>query len=167
MSRPPHETDRFRHLAAVTLLVVAGLFLLVALSQLFFGAGSDPRDSLGSRAAGFGFTDRAHDTLYGVIPVALPLVATWLAPRSSIRLTATVLYSLLLAAGVVITGMAFGFGMDTAGQQRSLGAGVFIDNRFALEQLVLDVSVLGLMGLAMISVIRAHRRDRADASRLL
>ncbi|MFD0560459.1 hypothetical protein FB566_3885 [Stackebrandtia endophytica] len=167
MSRPPHETDRFRLLAAVVLLFVVGLFLLVTLSQLFFGAGGDPRDSLGSRAAGFGFTDRAHDTLYGVIPLALPLVATWLAPRSSVRLVATVLYSLLLAVGLLITGMAFGFGMDTAGQQRSMGAGVFIDNRFALEQLVLDICVLGLMGLAMFSVIRAHRRDRAAAKRLL
>lgn len=164
MSRPLFDTDRFRTAAAIILLITAGLFALVALSQLFFGLGLDSRDSLGSRAAGFGFTDRAHETLYGVIPLVLPLTAAWLAPQRRIRLIAAVEYAVLIATGALITGMAFGFGLDTAAQQLSMGAGVFIDTRFAMEQLVLDVSLLVLAGLAMTAVVRVNRRDRVAAS---
>ncbi|GAA4918288.1 hypothetical protein LX16_4537 [Stackebrandtia albiflava] len=166
MFATPHETDRFRRPAAVILLAAAGVFTLVALSQLFFGTGVDPRDSLGSRAAGFGFTDRAHATLFGVIPLALPLLAGLLWPRQAIRLVAAVQYLVMLATGALIAVTAFGFGLDAGGQQRSMGAGVFIDDRFAVEQLVLDVTVLVLAGLAMAVMVRAYRRDRAAAQRL-
>ena len=164
MSCPLFDSDPFRRATAGILLAVAGLFTLVALSQLFFGLGVDPRDSLGSRAAGFGFTDRAHETLYGVIPLGLPLAAVWLAPYRPVRLVSAVVYVLMIATGAIITGMAFGFGLDTGAQQRSMGAGVFIDGRFAVEQLVLDTSVLLLAVVAMIAVIRTTRRDRAAAA---
>ncbi|HIW62994.1 MAG TPA: hypothetical protein H9881_11100 [Candidatus Stackebrandtia excrementipullorum] len=166
MSRPLFGSDRFRNMGAALLLVVAGVFTLVALSQLFFGGAADPRDSLGSRAAGFGFTDRAHDTLYGVIPLGLPLAAAWLAPRRPFRLLAAVAYVVLIGTGLMITGMAFGFGLDVAEQQQNMGVGVFIDPRFAVERFVLDISFLALAALAMIAVVRADRRDRAAATRL-
>lgn len=162
MTTPDTLPPRWRSRLAVLLLVVTGVFLAVAWSQLWFDAGNDPRDTLGSRAAGFGFTDTAHDTVYAAIPLALPLAAGLLARSGGVHLVAAVEYAVLIVTGAVITGAAFVFGVDAAQQQRSGFDTVFIDTRSAVEALLLDLAVLALAAAAMTVCLRAWARGRAD-----
>lgn len=154
--------SRFRLRLAVLLLVVTAVFLAVAWSQLAFDTGNDPRDTLASRAAGFGFTDTAHDTVYAAIPLALPLVAGLLAARGDVYLVAAVEYAVLIVTGLVITVAAFTFGIDVAEQQRAGFSTVFIDTRAALETLLLDLAILALAAAAMTVSLRGWARGRAD-----
>lgn len=154
-------SPRFRVRAAVVLLLVTAVFIAVAWSQLFFGAGNDPRDTLGSRAAGFGFTDHAHDTLYSAIPLALPLVAALSTTHGGVRLVAVVEYGVLIVTGALITGAAFVFGLDVAEQQRAGFDTVFVDTRSTVEALLLDLGLLTLAVVAMLGCLRAWLRGRA------
>ena len=153
-------SPRLRIRIAVLLLVVTAVFIAVAVSQLLVGT-DDPRDTFASRAAGFGFTDHAHETLYGVVPLALPLAAALLAGEPRIRLVAAVEYGVLLAAGVVVTGAAFGFGLDAAAQQQFGAQTVYIDTRSAVEALLTDAAMLALTGSAMVVSLRTRVRRQA------
>lgn len=153
-------TPRFRTVAAIVLLVASGICLVVALSQLFVGVGADPRDSLGSRAAGLGFGDRAHDTLYGVVPLALPVVAALLSPHQGVRLTAVIGYVLLIATGVLISVSAFTFGLDLADTQSDSGiVPPWIDTRSAVRFLAVDIAWLAGAVVGLMVAVRAWRRS--------
>lgn len=155
-------SDRARSRIAVVLLVVTALFIAVAWSRLFFGTGNDPRDSLGARAAGMGFTDTAHGTVYAAIPLALPLVAALVARRGGVHLIAATQYAVLIVTGLLLSGAAFAFGLDAAEQQRYGLSTVYIDARSAVETLLLDLGVLTLAATAMTVCLRAWSRARAD-----
>lgn len=159
------DTPRFRHFAAIVVLVATAVILAVVLSQLFIGSGADPRSTVGSRAAGLGFTDRAHDTLYGAIPLALPLLAVWLSKAPGLRLVAVVLYIALILTGLVVTITAFTFGLDLGATQHSAGVDPeWIDTRAAVEFAFVDLAVLALAVLALLASVRAWRQVRPDAS---
>ncbi|HZE42003.1 MAG TPA: hypothetical protein VE172_24675 [Stackebrandtia sp.] len=158
-------TPRFRHTVAVILLVATALLLAVALSQFLVGSDSDPRDTLGSRAAGFGFTDHAHATLFSAAPLGLPVLAGLIARKPSVHLAAAVEYALLIIAGAVLAGSAFLFGINAAAQQTQSAGTVFIDSRSAVEQLLGDATLLVLAGVGMAVNLRAWRMDRAAAKR--
>ncbi|MGH8878088.1 MAG: hypothetical protein ACRD0P_12205 [Stackebrandtia sp.] len=157
MSTMVNMSPRFRLRVAVLLLVATGVIIAVVVSQLFIGTG-DPRDTIASRAAGFGFTDLAHETLYGAVPLALPLIATLLAGGSRVRLVAAVEYGVLIVLGVVLSGAALFFGLDAAQQQQYGAETVYIDTRSAVEALFADVTMLVLAAVAMVVCLRTRVR---------
>lgn len=158
------ETARFRLVVAAVLLVATLVFVLVAMSQLFVGSSLDPRDTLGSRAAGFGFSDQAHQTLFGVAPMALPLAAVFVSRHPTVRLTAAVEYVVLILLGAIVAAAAFMFRMDVAQEQFEAAGTVFVTKRAAVESLFYDVTMLALATVAMVVAVRARRRDRADVT---
>jgi hypothetical protein len=165
MPQSPLVTPQLRNFAAVVALAVTVVFLAVAVSQLLVGAGTDPRDSLGSRAAGFGFTDRAHQTLFGAIPLALPLLAALISQHPTVRLLAVIEYAALLLTGAVISVAAFDFGLDVAARQRESDlTAAWIDDRAAIEFLATDMATLLLVAVASAVALRAWRRVRVAAA---
>lgn len=154
--------QRQRTIAAVVLLVCAAVFIAVALSQWLFGAGLDPRDDYGSRAAGIGFTDTARDTLFSIVPVAAPALAVFLRPGRVIRRLARIVYAFCIVTGVLLALSAALYGYDDATQLASQGA-VWIDDRAATERLLLDGAWLALAGVGLASV-RWNRIQHEETS---
>jgi hypothetical protein len=152
------EKSRAHAVIASVLLACAAVFIAVALSQWLVGAGLDPRDTFGSRAAGLGFTDEARGTLFSIVPVALPAVAVWLRPVRVIRRLALMLYGLYLVIGVSLTLSAARYGFDEAGQVAAQGA-VWIDGRAATERLALDGVWLLLALMGALFARRARSRE--------
>ena len=126
---------------------------------------TDPRDTIGSRAAGFGFTDRAHDTLFGFLPIALPALAVWLSDRAGVRLWAVVVYAAMIVTGGVIAGAAFSFGLDLSHIQTDAGiTSPWIDERSAGEFLTADLAALLVMAVGLVAAFRAWRRVSPKSS---
>jgi len=157
--------SRRRSLVAAVLLACAAVFIAVALSQWLFGVGLDPRDDTLRRAAGIGFTDTARDTLFSVVPVALPALAAFLAPdtrpgRVIGRLTRLV-YVAYLVIGVLLALSAARYGFDDARQLAEEGQ-VFIDTRAAVERLLLDAVWLTLAGIGLVFARWHGNRERSS-----
>lgn len=164
MSTSSLATSRFRTTAVVVLLVVTAVFAVIALSQLFIGIPGDPRDTMGARAAGIGFTDHAHTTLFGAIPLALPLVAALISDQPGVRLLSAVAYGVLIATGLLISISAFAFGLDLAETQADAGVTPpWIDTRSAVEFLITDLATLVLALVAMVFCLNSWRRARPPA----
>lgn len=154
---------RVRTAVAAVLLACAVAFILVALSQWLFGAGVDPRDDYGSRAAGIGFADNARQTLFSIAPVAAPAAAAWLRPGRVIRRLAHVVYGCYLVTGVLLALSAAMYGYDTATQLASQGE-VWIDVRTTTERLILDGVWLVLAGVGVVFVRWSRIRERLSMS---
>ncbi|GAB3649155.1 hypothetical protein [Glycomyces tarimensis] len=154
------STQRSRAVVALILLAAAAVFIAVALSQWIVGAGLDPRDDYGSRAAGIGFTDTARDTLFSIVPVAAPALAAFVRPGRVIRRLARIVYGLLLVTGVLLALSAALYGYDDATQLADQGR-VWIDDRAATERLLLDGVwlVLAGVGLATVRWNRVHEES--------
>ncbi|MDA1386241.1 MULTISPECIES: hypothetical protein [Glycomyces] len=158
-------TSRQRSVIAAVLLACALVFIAVALSQWLFGVGLDPRDDTLRRAAGIGFTDEARATLFSILPVALPALASFVAPdtrpgRVTVRLTRLV-YVAYLVIGVLLTLSAARYGFDDARQLAEEGQ-VFIDTRAAVERLLLDAVWLTLAGIGLVLVRWNGTRERSS-----
>ncbi|QSB05902.1 hypothetical protein [Natronoglycomyces albus] len=144
------------------LLLISTVLVAVALSQWLVGTGTDPRDSLGSRAAGIGFTDTARQTLFSALPLALPLLAVWVSPRVTIRQFAIILYAITLAVGCFLAAAAAAYGWDLANQQESLGA-VWVTQRDVVERAVHDVAWLTAVVLALVWTRKARPHRASDS----
>ncbi|MCH7231216.1 hypothetical protein L0U85_10180 [Glycomyces sp. L485] len=145
------SSQRSRTVVALVLLACAAVFIAVALSQWIYGAGLDPRDDYGSRAAGIEFTDTARSTLFSFVPVAAPALAVFLRPGRVIRRLARIAYAFYIVIGVLLALSAALYGYDDATQLASLGR-VWIDDRAATERLLLDGVWLVLAGVGLMSV---------------
>lgn len=154
---PP--THRTRAALAVVLLACAAVFIAVALSQWIVGAGVDPRDDYGSRAAGIGFADTARQTLFSIVPVAAPALAARLRPGRVIRRSAQIVYGCYLVTGVLLALSAAMYGYDDATQLAHQGA-VWIDARAATERLLLDGVwlVLAVVGVLFVRWSRSQEQ---------
>jgi len=162
---PMQLVSRRRSLVAAVLLACAAVVIAVALSQWLFGVGLDPRDDTMRRAAGIGFTDAARDTLFSVLPVALPALAAFLAPdtrpgRVIGRLTRLV-YIAYLVIGVLLAMSAARYGFDDARQLAEEGQ-VFIDPRAAVERLLLDAVWLTLAAIGLVLSRWRGNRERTS-----
>lgn len=128
---------RPRTVTASVLLLVATAVVAVALSQWFVGAGEDPRDSLGSRAAGFGFSDEARSTLFSALPLALPFLAVLLAPRAPFRQFASILYFVTIGIGACLATTAAVYGWNQTLQQHVFGS-VWLQQHDVLQRAAVD-----------------------------
>jgi hypothetical protein len=159
------STLRIRTAVAAALLVCAAVFIAVALSQWLFGAGVDPRDDYGSRAAGIGFADLARPTLFSIVPVAAPAAAAWLRPGRVIRRLAQIVYGCYIVTGVLLALSAAMYGYDTATQLAAQGE-VWIDARTATERLLLDGAWLVLAVVGVVFVRWSRSREQFSISLL-
>ncbi|CAM3253909.1 hypothetical protein [Stackebrandtia soli] len=154
-------TPRARRTTAVLLLTVAFVFVAVAVSALFVGSGTDPRESIGSRAAGFGFSDWASPMVYSPVPLVSPLLAVALLPTAGTRLVAGGVYGALLVVQATVAVSALLFGLDV-GAEQSLAAGVrFIDERAAVERFAVDVAMMALTCAGIVLTRTLTRRPKA------
>ncbi|WP_026930707.1 hypothetical protein [Glycomyces tenuis] len=153
------STHRSRPAVAAVLIACAAVFIAVTLSQWLFGAGVDPRDDYGSRAAGIGFADVARQTLFSIVPVAAPAAAAWLHPGRVIRRLAQVVYGCYIVTGVLLALSAAMYGYDTATQLASQGE-VWIDSRTATERLLLDGVWLVLAVVGVVFVRWSRTREQ-------
>jgi hypothetical protein len=153
------STHRTRTIVAAILIACAAVFIAVALSQWIVGAGLDPRDDYGSRAAGIGFADTARQTLFSVVPVAAPALAAWLRPGRVIRRCAQIVYGCYIVTGVLLALSAAMYGYDSATQLASQGE-VWIDTRAATERLLLDGVWLVLAGVGVVFVRWSRVREQ-------
>lgn len=158
MSAQPVLTPRLGKAVAVILLAVAVVLVAVVASQLFV-PDPDPRSSLGSRAAGFGFTDRAHDTLFGAVPLALPPLAAFVCGSRKVRWCAVFVNAVVVALAVLIAAAAFSFGIDSAGQQSQAGVSSWITPYSAVELLFMDAAFIVLAGCGLAATVVALRRS--------
>lgn len=164
---PMQFAPRRRTAVAAVLLAGAAVFIAVALSQWLFGVGLDPRDDTLRRAAGIGFTDGARETLFSVLPVALPALAALLAPDTRpgrvIGGLTRLLYVAYLVIGVLLMLSAARYGFDDARQLAEEGQ-VFIDTRAAVERLLLDAVWLTLAGVGLVFASRRVGRERSSTA---
>ncbi len=158
MSSQPVLTPRLGKAAAVIMLVVAAVFVLVVASQLFV-SGPDPRESLGARAAGFGFSDRARNTLFGAFPLALPALAAFATGCRKVRWCAVFINLVMVLLAVLIAAAAFSFGIDLAGQQSQEGVSAWITPYAAVELLFVDAGFVVLAGCGLAVTVVALRRS--------
>lgn len=163
----PSKHRRTRILVAAVLIACAAVFIAVALSQWIIGAGVDPRDDYGARAAGIGFTDTARQTLFSIVPVAAPALAAWLCaglrPGRVIRGLAQIVYGCYIVTGVLLALSAAMFGFDDATQIAHGFASQgepWIDARAATERLLLDGAWVVLAGVGVVFVRWSRTREQ-------
>ncbi|MFC4333743.1 hypothetical protein [Salininema proteolyticum] len=103
-----------RKAAAAVLLLAAFLIVAAASLDWLYSGGTDPRDTVLSRAAQMGFSDNSSEWLFTALPVAAPAAAVWLAPSRATRWAASLCYALYLVAGASLAASAALFGFDSA-----------------------------------------------------